>query len=333
MKLRSVLPFVAGLVILQSCSTPKNEVMWVGGMKTECDAEAGKTECLNVYEGEELKDEKWQGMSADIEGFSFEEGFMKKIEVKKEEAKGNETSPKYTLVKELERKEDPRMHLNGQWVLASINGKNINKMIVLPTMKFDLKAKLISGNGGCNLYSAQIDELSTQNIKLSKNAGTLMECANENMENEYHTVLSEIAKYEVKNEKLTFHNKDGKETMTFIKVDPSQPNPALGGMWMSTRLMGDTIIKADNNPNITFDLDKMMVAGKDGCNNYNASIETLSNADLIIGQIASTKMMCPNMDMADKFTELIAKVVTYKVVGSELIMMDQDGNEVLAFVK
>ena len=333
MKFRKVLPFVAGLVILQSCSTPKNDVVWVGGMKAACDADAGKTECLNIYEGEDLKDEKWQSMSMEIEGFTFEEGYMKKIEVKKADSKGEDGSSIYTMVKEIDKKKDPRMDLNGQWVLASVNGNNINKMIVLPTLKFDLKSMTISGNGGCNLYSAQIEELGTNSIKISKNAGTLMECANENMENEYHKVLSTVTKYEVKDEKLTFHDKDGKESLTFIKVDPSQANPALGGMWKNTRLLGDEIEADDNTPNITFDLDKMIVAGKDGCNNYNASIKTLSNSDLVFGDIGSTKMMCPNMETADKFTNAMAVVVAYKVDGNQLIMMDQDGNEVLAFAK
>lgn len=338
MKLKSVLPFVAGLMIMQSCSTPKNDIMWIGGVKTECDSGAGKSECLNVFRGEELKNEKWENMHTSIEGLEFEEGYMKKVEVTKVEKDAKDvpadaSSIEYTLVKELERKEDPRAQLKGNWVLATLNGGNINRMMVLPTLMFDVKGMRISGNGGCNLYSAQINELSTQTIKLSHNAGTLMECANENMENEYHKVLSEIAKYDVKGEKLAFHDKDGKETMTFIKVNASQPNPALGGMWIGTRLMGNSIEKGDNTPSITFDLDKMMVAGKDGCNNYNSSIKTLSNADLIFGQIASTKMMCPQMEVANKFTNAISTVVAYKVEGRELIMMDEDGNEVLAFAR
>lgn len=338
MKLKSVLPFVAGLMIMQSCSTPKNDVMWVGGIQTPCDSGNGMRECLNVFKGEDLKDEKWEIMHTSIEGLEFEEGFMKKIEVIKTEKDAKDvpadaSSINYTFVKELERKEDPRAQLKGNWVLATINGGNINRMIVLPTLMFDVKGMRISGNGGCNLYSTQIDELSTQKIKFKQGLGTLMACANENIEEDYHKALSNVSKYAMHGDKLEFHDKDGKVVLTYIKVDPSQANPALGGQWKNTRINGDTLAEGKDKPSITFDLDKMMVAGKDACNNFNATIKTLSNADLELGEIASTKMMCPDMEIPQQFLSALSQVVTYKVIGSELIMLDNDGTELLVFSK
>ncbi len=332
MKIKSVLPFVAGLIIFQSCSTLKNEVMWVGGIQTECGEDSEKTTCLNVIKGEKLNEEKWEKMSENIDGFSFEEGIMKKIEVKKSNEKSNPIKT-YSLVKEIESKEDIRFQLHGNWILASINGGNISKMIVLPSMKIDLKSMMISGNGGCNLYSARIEKLTSQNIKLTENLGTLMECANKNIEDEYLKTLSGVDKYKVNDGELIFTDKEGKNILTFIKIVPSKGNPALEGTWINTRINGDVIDQDENNPSITFDLEQLIVAGKDGCNNFNAKIENLSKSDLLIGEIAATKMMCPEMEIPTKFLNAVNQTVAYKIIDSELVLLDKRGNKVLVFSK
>lgn len=336
MKLKSVLPFVAGLIILQSCSTPKNDVMWIGGIKTQCDSGNGMRECLNVYKGEDLKDEKWENMHSNIDGLDFEEGFMKKIEVKKvkkdtKNLPADASSIKYSLVKELERKEDPRAQLQGNWILATINGGNINRMVVIPTMMFDVKGMSISGNGGCNLYSTQIAELTTQEIKFKQGLGTLKACNNKNIESEYHKALSSVEKYKVSDNKLTFHDQDGNTVLSYLKVEVSKANSDLSGVWKNIKINGDSLSEVKENPSITFDLNKMMVAGKDACNNFNTSIETLSNSDLVFGDIASTKMMCPDMETPKVFLDALSKVVNYRVKGSELVMLDEKGTEILHF--
>lgn len=337
MKFKSIVPIVAGLVILQSCSTPKNDVLWVGGIKSECDAGAGNSECLKVFKGDALKDEKWENFHSNIEGFEFEEGYLKKIEVKteKQDAKdvpADASSVKYTLIKELDRKEDPRIHLDGNWVLATINGGNINKMVVLPTLNFNLNTMMMSGNSGCNLYSAEIVGLSTSEIEISEVPTTLKACANENIERDYHKALSEVKGFKVEDDVLALANEKGDVVLSFIKVNVSKAKNALLGEWNNTRINGKEI-NTESIPTLVFDLEKMMVGGKDGCNSYGAELRNFTETDLLLSQISSTKMMCPDMEIPDQFLNAFTTVVTYKIEGEELILFDKDGKEVLAFSK
>lgn len=339
MKKLLVLPVVLGFTFLQSCSTSKSEtdVMWVGGVKTECDSGSGKTECLNVYKGEDLKKQNWENMYASIEGFEFEEGYMKKIEVSKEEMDAKDTpadasSIKYTLVRNIEKKEDQRTQMKGDWVLATINGININKMVVLPTLKVNLKEMRISGNAGCNEYGAQIESLTTEELKLSHSLGTLKACANENIEEEYFQAIGKVRRYTVEDNKLIFSNEEGEEVLTYIVVDDSQPNPALGGAWKNIKINGENVSNEDV-ATMTFDLEKLMVAGSDGCNNYNTSIEKLSNNALVFGDIAATKMMCPDMKSSDKFQNALRLTTNYVIDANELKLMDQNNKVVLVFSK
>jgi hypothetical protein len=43
----------------------------------------GKMECLNIYRGDDISKRNGENFYVNIEGFEFEEGFLKKIEVKK----------------------------------------------------------------------------------------------------------------------------------------------------------------------------------------------------------------------------------------------------------
>jgi len=337
MNFKSIVSFIAGLVILQSCSTSKNDVLWVGGIKTECDAGAGKTECLKVFKGEDLKDEKWQDFYSHIEGFEYEEGYMKKIEVMKKDVDNKEvpadaSSIKYTLVKELDKKEDPRVHLKDNWVLASMNGGPLNKMVVLPTLNFDLNEMRISGNGGCNLYSAEIEGLTSKKIQIKQGLATLKACINENIEDEYNKILSETEAYKVKDEVLSFYDKSGKEILSFIKVNTSKLNTELVVEWKNIRI-DEEEINAESTPEMVFDLKEMRVGGVDGCNSFNATIESISNTDLLLGPIASTKMMCHEMEVPKLFLDAMHHVVAYKIENGELILLDNQGKEKLAFVK
>lgn len=336
MRFKSVLPIIAGLVILQSCSTTKNDVLWVGGFKTECDSGAGKTECLKVFNGDNFENEQWENLHANIEGFDFEEGYMKRIEVQKNKLDSKDTAEndslvKYTLIKELEKKKDPRFELKGNWVLASINGANLNRMIVLPTLNFNLEEMTILGNGGCNLYSASIEELTSKNIQITQALATLKECENENIEQEYQKALSEIKEYSIDKDILSLSDGEGNIVLTFVKVEVPKSNP-LAGEWKAMRVKGKTV-DIEIIPTMIFDFDKMTVNGRDGCNYYYASIKSLTDSDIIFENAASTQTSCVEMEIPDLFSKALNEVVTYHVSDQELILLDDQGNELMVFSK
>ena len=74
-------------LLLNACSNSKNKIFWVSGMKTECSGGAGKMQCLIVHKGKNLDEAIWENFYSPIEGFEFEEGFMKKLEIREERRK------------------------------------------------------------------------------------------------------------------------------------------------------------------------------------------------------------------------------------------------------
>lgn len=223
MKLRNLILLLPAILILQACSsTTNNTVFWVSGFKTECDAGAGKMDCLNVYEGDDLSNANWEVFYSSIEGFEFEEGYLQKIEIEKIEldpknVAADASSVVYNLVKKLEKRPDIRISVSGNWVLARIDGAPINKSIVLPTMQLNLDQMRVSGTGGCNNYTGSIDELTFDAVTFGLIASTKKACVNNNIEDDYLTALNNVKTYEIDEATLTFMDSDGTDILAFIE--------------------------------------------------------------------------------------------------------------------
>ena len=208
---------------LQSCKTASNNTLWVSGMKTECSTGAGTTNCLNIQKGEELDAQPWQNFYSNIEKFEFEEGYLKKIKISTSKINAKDvpadgSSIRYTMVKELRKIPDARVELKGSWILANMDAKPLNRMIVLPTLDFDLTKMQFSGNGGCNTYSGQITSLETKHMKLGDALTTLKACGNENIEAKYLQKLATADFYTVNAGILTMYNKFGENILSFFKT-------------------------------------------------------------------------------------------------------------------
>src|SRR5262245_28914108 len=75
------------------------------------------------------------------------------------------------------------------------------------------------------------------------------------------------------------------------------------------------------------------VLGKSGCNTYNGGYTTTADGGLVFGNLASTRMACPEDQMAVEgaFFAAIGSVASYAIDGESLVMSDADGDEVLRF--
>tara|TARA_B100000809_G_C15053464_1_gene499779 strand:+ start:201 stop:1223 length:1023 start_codon:yes stop_codon:yes gene_type:complete len=334
-KLISILFLV---IFLNSCSTNKSKIFWVSGIKTECSAGAGKMQCLNVQKSEHFDNANWENFYDKIVGFEFEEGYLQKIEVKEIRLKDSKvpadgSSLKYELVKVLDKKEDTRNGLNGNWTLAKLNDSPINRMVVTPKMTIDLSKKIIFGHGGCNNYTGQIQSLSDSKITTGTIAGTKKACINKNVEFEFHQAINSISTYELNGENLTFYDERGKKILGFIKQQPKTANSKLHDIWAAIRIDGNPINRMSPTPRMEINLTKMKVMGNDGCNEYTGDIKEVTDNQITYGVLVSTKKMCRKMEMAESFNKAMKQVASYKLEGLNLILMDADNEEVLAFLK
>lgn len=66
-------------------------------------------------------------------------------------------------------------------------------------------------------------------------------------------------------------------------------------------------------PTIVFNIAEGQVSGNSGCNNFTGSFSVNGNAIKWEGQLASTRMACPNMDGEKAFLSALRKSTSYSV--------------------
>lgn len=81
---------------------------------------------------------------------------------------------------------------------------------------------------------------------------------------------------------------------------------------MEPKLMKDAFI--------TLKMDGNRVTGNGGCNGLTGTYELMSGNRIKFSQMASTMMMCPNMEVEQKLTEVLEKADNYYVNGDTLIL-------------
>ncbi len=346
----SNLVFLAALLsFLTACSTPKNsattqeEVYWVSGEKAPCSAGAGKQQCLQVYKGEDLKNANWEYFYAPIEGFEFEEGYLKKIivtaeELEAEEVPADASSIRYTLVEELEKQVDYTSATAGNWTLATINNQPINRMVPLPTLTLDRTNMQVSGSG--NNYSGTIKRLTPTSIDLSPLLLTRKACANKNIEADYAQAMEQIETYTIEDEQLIFYDKEGARILSFIqtqatprgeKSNPTDYQESLHGNWINTTIQDIPTNRSSATPQLELNLNQERIIGNNGCNDYMGAIAEVNQKTLRFGRISATKKLCPDMDVPNRFTKALNTIVAYQLEGSNLTLLDKAGKEVLTF--
>lgn len=108
---------------------------------------------------------------------------------------------------------------------------------------------------------------------------------------------------------------------------------ALHDIWAATHINETAILTNENAPSLEINTTEMKVFGTDGCNNYTGEIKKITSKNIAFGALASTRKMCSNMQIPDKYNQALNKVVSYKREKLNLYFFDSKGNTILSFKK
>lgn len=205
---------------LGSCSTSTQAVYWVNSSQAESSAGGSKKQCLQVYKGDNLNKAQWETFCVPIEGFTFEEGYFKKIEVSEKPLKdvsAGAPNVAYTLVREIEKVKDSRFDLQGEWKLVSM-GEMVITPEAQPTLKLNISEMKVNGSDSCNTFMGSIETLTDKKLVFGDLASTLMLCA-EKMEvaDAFGMAMQKVRQYQLKGDQLLLTDKQGGVLLTFAK--------------------------------------------------------------------------------------------------------------------
>ena len=319
--------------MFQSCESTKNQIMWVSGYEILCSSDSDSTNCLRIHLGEDIKNPKWEVIQSNIKDFKFEEGYLRKIEVKSEKVSDDPTLINYTFIKELDKQIDPAAVVKGSWTLNSLNNNEIDKNLEPPTLNIDLSSMLCSGIGDCNNYSGEINLSEVDKIEFSNILSTLKACLNGSMEQEYFDALREVASFQMEDRYLIFSDASGKRILSFTKDSESTNKNLLSDKWILNSISNNVLDNTSPSPILEINVSEMKIYGNNGCNQFNAEIKDISENQIDIGNMVSTKMICPDMEIPDNFDNALSQSHSYKLEGQKLTFYDQNDNEILQFTR
>lgn len=100
-----------------------------------------------------------------------------------------------------------------------MNGIEIKKKGEMPSLEINLNTMKIYGTNGCNNFRGLVHATSEKTIVFKGLTFSKKECLNMDFALQFNQALEKTAGYKYEELHLTFYDKDGKELITFMKVD------------------------------------------------------------------------------------------------------------------
>lgn len=147
--------------------------------------------------------------------------------------------------------------------------------------------------------------------------------------NDFEFKPGQISIIEVEKENDSTYN-------TINIVDQYQDkNLIINDIWILHKIKNNTINKTEHIkiPTLQFSINNNKVYGNDGCNNLSGLFLYDEQGYIKIENLISTKMMCKNMEVSDKFNSLLTKADHYTVENNMLFLFDLQNNELMTFKK
>lgn len=108
----------------------------------------------------------------------------------------------------------------------------------------------------------------------------------------------------------------------------------LNDIWALEKIGAEavSIDKQSRRPQLELQLQGMRIMGTDGCNNIRGSIDYIDHRQLTFGTIASTKKLCIDMNLADRFLKQLESTRAYVIEDRRLRLFD-DNDELMMVLK
>lgn len=113
----------------------------------------------------------------------------------------------------------------------------------------------------------------------------------------------------------------------------NDPTLRLNDLWLATHINKVSIPRSENMPQVEISIKDLRLMGVDGCNNIRTTINSVTENKLTLGPILGTKKLCPDMEIPTKFTQALESVTSYHFKDLILTFYNQEGLEVLKFLK
>ena len=227
--------------------------------------------------------------------------------------------------------------LYGEWTIADVGGTAVTgddrPYIIFDTTSVNPFQLKVYANNGCNTLNGDLAVTPGGDMqKASEFLSTMKFCPDAPYEIGINMAFETVRKFSIDKigQDYLLYMKDatGKTTLTLRKSDIS----FLNGAWTITKIEGQQVPDSAG-VKMVIDIPEMRVHGNTGCNILNGSlfIDPDKQNSIQFVNLATTRMMCPDAELEQKFLVALEQVETV-VPGSDAtqaILKDGQGQEML----
>lgn len=119
-----------------------------------------------------------------------------------------------------EQKKKINVSIQDSWILKNLNGENLSgeKAKTAPELTFNLNKNEFYGSDGCNRIFGKIEIHSNNKLIFNDIAGTLMDCEDMTIPQQYNSLLGKVYQYELSDSTLLLKDKENNTLLTFYKL-------------------------------------------------------------------------------------------------------------------
>lgn len=221
------------LLAMMSCKTNKDmasmkveeKVIWVNSSKLPCEGVAPMN-CLQIQEGDEIQEGKWQNFYSNIAGFEFQPGNIYQIKVSVEKVPdpipADASSLKYNLIEIISQEPDLTLRLTNIYKVIELGEiKNPFAREKALTMEINVSERRVFGFSGCNTFRGGIAKITEKELIFGNLASTMMACGDQenSLERLMGELLSATKSYKIENRNLSLMDGEGRKLIVLLKVD------------------------------------------------------------------------------------------------------------------
>lgn len=234
--------------------------------------------------------------------------------------------------------------LEGEWNIIELNGTAVvpapNQPF--PSIGFSTTDGRVYGNSGCNRLMGSIDlNANPGEISLGNLGSTRMMCPDMTLERNVLSALAQVKKYrKLDDGNMALCSSSKRPILVLQKKEAGAQTPAasLNGRWEIEQAGGQPVPKGmEKQPFLEFDMAQKRLHGNAGCNVINGSLE-LGEADgsgsaLTFGQVISTMMACPDMEVESRILQAINSVKSFGVTDEGNVELYNESGTVVLLLK